>query len=70
MIGLAAELSGARLCISEAMATLACVFGTMSYTCSKSKIMYGDQQRTKTETNYEVREFHNYITHPVLEKNT
>lgn len=51
MIGLAAELSGTRLWMSEAMATFTWVLGTLSYTCSRSKIMYGDQQRTNTETN-------------------
>lgn len=46
MIGLAAELRGARDWMKVATATLVC--GTNPYTCSKSNTMYGDQHSTNT----------------------
>lgn len=48
MMGLAAELSGARLCMNVARATLDCVFGMYPYTCSRSNTMYGLQHRMNT----------------------
>ena len=50
MSGLAAEFSGARLCMNDAMAMVVCVRGICSKTCNKSKIMYGDQHKINTIT--------------------
>uniref|UniRef100_A0A8W7P2G9 Uncharacterized protein n=1 Tax=Anopheles coluzzii TaxID=1518534 RepID=A0A8W7P2G9_ANOCL len=50
MSGLAAELSGARLWMKVAIATFVCVAGICPNTCSRSKMMYGDQQSTNTIT--------------------
>lgn len=48
MMGLAAELSGAKLWIKVAMAMLVCVRSMLPNTCNRSKRMYGDQQITNT----------------------
>ena len=49
MSGLAAELSGARLCMNVATALLVGLSGMHPYTWSRSKTMYGLQQRMKTK---------------------
>lgn len=48
--GLAAEFSGAKLCINVAMAMFVCVGGICPNTCSKSNTMYGDQHSMNTMT--------------------
>ena len=48
MSGFAAELRGARLWMKVAMVPTVSLVGISSYTCSMSKMMYGDQHRMNT----------------------
>ena len=49
MSGFAAELRGARLWMKVAMVPTVSLVGISSYTCSMSKMMYGDQHRMNTD---------------------
>ena len=52
MRGLAAELRGARLWMKVATVPTVSLLGSSSYTCSMSKMMYGDQHKMNTEICY------------------